>query len=63
MLTSSDICFELELSTLVSDLYVLMRRILYLICTAPHYKFTVPLVKHCVITKGPLYGVSYLYTV
>ena len=48
MLTSSDIFFELKYSTLVSDLYGLIN---------------VPMVKHCVITKGPLYGVSYFYAV
>ena len=63
MLTSSNIFFELESSTLVSDLYGLMRRIAYIICVAPFCKFTVTLVKHCVITKGAVYGVSYLYGV
>ena len=63
MLTSSEIFIELKSSILVSNLYGLMRRILCLIFVVPHCKFTVPLLKHCVITKGPLYGVSYLYTV
>ena len=63
MLTLLDIFFELKSSTLVSDLYNLMQRILYLSCIAPHSKFTVPLANHCVITKGTLYGVSYLYSV
>ena len=58
MLTSSDIFFELKLSTLVSDLYGSMQRILYLIFTVPNFKSTVPLVKHCFITNVPSYGVS-----
>ena len=61
MLTTSDIYLELESSTLLSDFYGLMQRILYVICVAPYCKFTLPLLKHCVITKGLLYGVSYLY--
>ena len=63
MLKVSYKCFELESSTLVSNLYGLMWHILYLICIAPHCKFTVPLVKQCVIKNGNLYGVSYLYAV
>ena len=63
MLSPSDIFIELQSSTLVSDLYGLMRRILYAICVALYCNFTVPLVKHCFVTKGPLYGVSYLYAV
>ena len=63
MLTSSDIFIELESSTLVSDLYGLIWRILYLIFIETHCKSTVPFVKKCVITKDPLYGVSYLYAV
>ena len=63
MLTASSILIESKSSTLVSNLYGLMRRILYLIFIAPHFKFTVPLVKYWVITKGTLYGVSYLYEV
>ena len=63
MLTASSIFIELIYSTLVSDLYGLMQRILCLIYVAPYFNVTVPLVKHCVITKGPLYGVSYLYAV
>ena len=54
MLTVSYIFIEFESSTLVSDLYGLIRHVLYLIFIAPYYNFTVPLVKHCVITKGPL---------
>ena len=54
MLTSSEIFIEIEYSTLVSNLYGLIRRILYLIFVGPHCKFTVSLVKHSVITKGPL---------
>ena len=55
--------FELESSTLVSYLYGLMRRILYLIFVTPHFKFTLILVKQCVITNGPLYGILYFYAV
>ena len=61
MLTSSDIFIELESFTLVSNLYGLIRRILYQIFVGPHCKFTVSLVKHCVIKTEPLYGVPYLY--
>ena len=57
MLTSSDIFLGLISSTFVSDLYGLMRRILCLIFIAPHCRFTVPFVQHCVITKGPVYDV------
>ena len=63
MLAASSIFIELKSSTLVSHLYGLMRRILILISFAPYCKFTVTLIKHCVITKGPLYGVSKFYTV
>ena len=63
MLTASLIFIKLKSLTLVSDLYGLMQRTLYLISVAPYCKFTVPLVKHCVTTKGPLYGVSCFYTV
>ena len=61
MLTSSDIFIELEYPNLVSNLYGLTQRILCLIFVGPHCKFTVTLVKHYVITKGALYGVSYFY--
>ena len=49
MLTSSDIFFELKSSTWVSDLWGLMRRILYLIFISLYCYVTVPLVKtlHC----------------
>ena len=63
MLTLSDISFELKSSTLVSNSYGLIRHILYLISVAPYCKFTVPLLKHCVIKNGPVYRVSYLYSV
>ena len=63
MLTSLDIFIELESSTLVSYLYGLFQRMLYLISVRPYCKYTVKLVKHCVITKGLLNGVSYLYAV
>ena len=59
----SDIFIELKSSTLVSDLHGLMRHILCLIFVALYFKFTVPLIKQCVITKGYLYGVSYFYAV
>ena len=45
--------FELESSTLVSDWYVLMQRILYLICLTPYFKFTIPLVKNRLLQMGP----------
>ena len=63
MLTALSIFVELKSSTLVSDLYGLIRRILYLMFIAPHCKFTVQLVKYFVITKGNLNGVSYFYAV
>ena len=62
MLTSSEIYFELKYSTLISNLYGLMRPILYIIYVAPYCKCTVPLVRHCVITNVQVYGVSYLYS-
>ena len=61
MLTMSDIFIELSSSTLVSNLYGFIRNILYVFYVAPYCNFTFPLVKHCVITKGTLYCVSYLY--
>ena len=57
MLTASFIFIEVKYSFLVSDLYGLIRRILCTIYVGPYCKFTVTLVKHCVIKKGPLYGV------
>ena len=63
MLKESSIFFGLKSSTLVSDLYDLMQRILYIIFIAPYCNITVQLVKNYVTTKGPLYGVSYLYAV
>ena len=63
MLKLSDIFLGLISSTFVSDLYGLMRSILYLICIKPHCKFTVPLLKQRVITNAPVYGVSFLYGV
>ena len=63
MLKESYIFIESESSTLVSNLYGLMPRILYLLFIASHCKFTVTLVKHCVITKGTLYGVLYFFVV
>ena len=63
MLTASSIFIELKSSILVSDLYGLMRHILCLIFVGPYYNITVPSVKHRVITKGHLYGVSYFYAV
>ena len=52
-----------ESSTLISNLYGLMRRILYLISVALVFNETVPLLQHRVIIKGPVYGVLYLYAV
>ena len=63
MLTPSDIFIELKYSTLVSNLYGLMRHILFLICVAQYFKFTVPLVKKLCYKKRPLYGISYFYAV
>ena len=63
MLTASHIFIELNYSNLVSNLNGLMQCILYLIFIAPHCNIIVPLVKHCFITKGTLYGVSNLYAV
>ena len=63
MLTASSIFIELKYSTLVSDLYYLMQHTLYLIYVAPYCSITVSFIKHCVITKGPLYGVSYFHEV
>ena len=63
MLTSSDMLFKIKSSNLVSDLFGLMPRILCLVFVGPSYKFTAPLVKHSVITKGALYVSSYLYAV
>ena len=60
MLTSPHIFLGLISPKFVSDLYGLIRRILYL-NFGPYCIFTVPLVKHCVIKNGPVYGVSYLY--
>ena len=48
-------------STFVSDVYGLMRRILYQICIASCHNETVRLVQHGVITNYPLYGIAYLY--
>ena len=58
MLTALSIFIEIRFSTLVYSLYGLIQRILCLISVAPYCKFNGPLVEHCVITKGPLYGVS-----
>ena len=44
MLIPKNIFIELKPSTLVSDLYGLMKCILYLICIAPYCNVTVPLV-------------------
>ena len=57
MLTLSDIFFDPMSSTLVSDLYGLLRRILYIIFIAPHSKFTMQLVKNRIIKNDPLSGV------
>ena len=61
MLTSSYIFSGLISATFVSDLYGLIQRILYLIFVGPYCNLTVPLVKHCVITNGPLNDVSCIY--
>ena len=61
MLTFSHIFLGLISSTFVSDLYGLIRRMLCLFFIGPYFIFTVPLLKHDVITNAPLNGVSYLY--
>ena len=61
--TLSELFFEIILSTLVSDLYGLIQRLIYLIFVGPHFKFTVTLVKQYVIKNGTIYGVLYLYAV
>ena len=43
-------------------MYGLIQRILCLIFIIPHYNVTVPLLQLCMITNGPLYVVSHLYT-
>ena len=63
MLTTLNIFFEIKSSTLVSNLYGLMRHILCLIFFGAYFNINLPFVKHCVITNEPLYGVSYLYAV
>ena len=63
MLTSSHICFELKYSTLVSDLYGLMWRILYLIPFVPYCNETMLLVQHSVIKNGTVYLVLHLILV
>ena len=62
MLTSSYIFSVLISSKLVSDVYGLMWRILCLIFIQKHCNLTVPLAQHCVLTNGPLYDVSYMYS-
>ena len=52
MFTVSYTFIELKSSTLVSDLYGLMQRILCLICITPHCKFTVPLVNTVLSQRG-----------
>ena len=61
MLTLSHIFSGLISSKFLSDLYGLIRRILFLICIRPYCNFTLTLVKHRVITHGTLNGVYYLY--
>ena len=63
MMKASNIFIKLTSSSLVSDLYGLIQHILYLVFVAPYCINTMTLVKHCVVKKGPLYGVSYLYEV
>ena len=61
-LTAWNIFIELKSSTLVSYLYGLMWRIFYLISVAPYCNITVPLVKHCVITKGREYSFFFSFS-
>ena len=63
ILIPSETFFELESSSLVSDLYDLIQRMLYLIFVRSNCKFTLSFIKHCVIKKGSLYLVSYFYAV
>ena len=44
-------------------IYGLIGCISYLFFVAPYCNVTVPLFQHCVISNGPLYGVSYLKSV
>ena len=53
MLTSSHIFLGLISSTFVSYLYGLIRHVLCISSIGPYCKFTMPLVKHGVITNGP----------
>ena len=50
-------------STFVSDLYGFIHRILYLIFGRPYCKFTLTLVKHCVLKNGSVQRVLYFYAV
>ena len=54
MSNPSNIFIDLKSSTLVSNLYGLMRHILHLISVAPYCNITMPLLKHRVITTTPL---------
>ena len=54
MLTTVIHIFEhLKASTVVSNVYGIMRRILYLIVIAPRCNMTMPLVQHRMIKDGP----------
>ena len=59
MLKLSHIFWGLISSMFVSYLYGLIWNILYQICFGPYCIMTTPLVQHCVIKNGSLYGVSY----
>ena len=59
MLTLSNIFIESKSSTLVSDLYGLMRRILYLISVAKYCNIAMPLV-NTVLSKKGLYTASHI---
>ena len=48
-------------STVVSDVYCLIWRILCLIFITPQYNVTVPLMQHRFIKNCPYYGFSYYY--
>ena len=61
MLTPSHIFPGLIYSTFVSDLYGLIRCILFPIYIGEYCILTVPLIKYRVITNWHLYGDSYLY--
>ena len=61
MLTSLYIFAGVISSTFASDAYGLIWHILYPFFVRTYFNVTVPLVQHCVITNGGLFGVSLFY--